>query len=209
MAKNMAKPGKSRQEINLAVQQIVSRAVVSTEIVDILKAAGIDTPDISVLSEEFLAEVQQMEAKNLALEALRKLLNDEIRSQTRTNVVQFKAFSERLQQAVNKYHSNALTTVQVLEELLALARDVRDAHRRGEEQNLTPEEVAFYDALADHQTALDAMGEDSLRVIAAELVEQVRGSVSVDWNRSEAARAYPGSGQAHFEEAWIPARSPG
>src|SRR5690606_6783315 len=125
--------GISPQERELAIQQIVSRAVVSTEIVDILKAAGIKSPDISILSDEFLAEVQQMERKNLALEALRKLINDGIRSRSKTNVVQTKAFSERLEEAVARYHANAITTAEVIQELINLAKDIRAARQRGEE----------------------------------------------------------------------------
>ena len=117
--------------------------MVSTEIVDILTAAGIQSPDISILSDEFLAEVQQMEKKNLGLEALRKLLNDSIRSRTRTNVVETRAFTERLEDAIARYHANAITTAEVLQELIKLARDIRAARSRGEEQGLSDEEIAF------------------------------------------------------------------
>lgn len=120
----------TQQERDLAIQQIVSRAVVSTEIVDILAVAGIKTPDISILSDEFLAEIQQMKHKNLALEALRKLINDAIRSRSKANVVQTKAFSERLEDAVERYHANAITTAEVLQELIALAKDIRAAQGR-------------------------------------------------------------------------------
>jgi len=120
----------TQQERDLAIQQIVSRAVVSTEIVDILAVAGIKTPDISILSDEFLAEIQQMKHKNLALEALRKLINDAIRSRSKANVVQTKAFSERLEEAVARYHANAITTAEVLQELIALAKDIRAAQGR-------------------------------------------------------------------------------
>jgi len=173
----------------LAIRQIVSRAVVSTEIVDILAAAGIQTPDISILSEEFLAEVQQMEKKNLGLEALRKLLGDSIRSRTQTNVVQTRAFTERLEDAIARYHANALTTAEVLQELIQLARDIRAARHRGEEQGLSQEEIAFYDALAENESAVQVMGDDKLRVIAHELLLSLRENVSVDWAHRESARA--------------------
>ena len=116
---------KTTADRELAIQQIVSRAVVSTEIVDIMKAAGLDTPDISVLSDEFLAEVRQIDKKNLAIEALKKLINGDVRSQAKRNVMQSKAFSERLEAAIARYHANALTTAQVLEELIELAKDIR------------------------------------------------------------------------------------
>lgn len=173
----------------MAIQQIVSRAVVSTEIVDILKAVGIKSPDISILSDEFLAEVQQMEKKNLALEALRKLLADTIRARARTHVVQARAFSERLEQAVARYHSNAITTAEVLQELIAMARDLRAAQARGEEQGLTPEEQAFYEALAENRSAVEVMGDAKLRVIAHELLMKLRDNITVDWARRESARA--------------------
>ncbi|MDP3715961.1 MAG: DUF3387 domain-containing protein, partial [Burkholderiales bacterium] len=139
---------KSTAERELAIQQIVSRAVVSTEIVDIMKAAGFESPDISILSDEFLAEVRQHDKKNLAIEALKKLINGDVRSQAKRNVVQSKAFSDRLEDAIARYHSNAITTAQVLEELIQLAKDIRAARSRGEETGLTDEEIAFYDALA-------------------------------------------------------------
>ncbi|WP_028769987.1 type I restriction endonuclease subunit R [Silanimonas lenta] len=181
--------GLPRQERELAIQQIVSRAVVSTEIVDILKAAGIQSPDISILSDEFLAEVQQMEKKNLALEALRKLLGDGIRSRAKANIVETRAFSERLEAAVARYHANAITTAEVLQELIQLARDIRAARQRGEESGLSDEEIAFYDALAENESAVQVMGDDKLRVIAHELLMSLRENVTVDWAHRESARA--------------------
>lgn len=172
-----------------AVRQIVDRAVVSTEIVDILGAAGLRTPDISILSDEFLAEIQAMEKKNLALEALRKLIADEVRSRGATNVVEARAFSDRLEQAVARYHANAISTAEVLQELIHLAHDIRSARRRGEDQGLSPEEIAFYDALAENQTAVEVMGDERLRVIAHELLTSLRQNVTVDWTHREPARA--------------------
>ena len=189
LVKSDSASGSSAQERSLAIQQIVSRAVVSTEIVDILRAAGLKSPDISILSDEFLAEVQQMEKKNLALEALRKLIGDGIRSRIRTNVVQTRAFSERLEAAIARYHANAITTAEVLQELIELARDIRAARKRGEESGLSDEEVAFYDALAENESAVQVMGDDKLRVIAHELLMSLRDNVSVDWAHRESARA--------------------
>ncbi|WP_029462968.1 type I restriction endonuclease subunit R [Serpentinimonas barnesii] len=189
LVKTAGGSGATRRDRELAIQQIVSRAVVSTEIVDILAAVGIQTPDISILSDEFLFEVQQMEKKNLGLEALRKLLNDSIRSRTRTNVVETRAFTERLEDAIARYHANAITTAEVLQELIKLARDIRAARNRGEEQGLSDEEIAFYDALAENESALQVMGDDTLRVIAHELLVSLRENVAVDWAHRESARA--------------------
>lgn len=189
LVKSSTGSGVTQQERELAIQQIVSRAVVSTEIVDILAAAGIKSPDISILSDEFLAEVQQMERKNLALEALRKLINDGIRSRSKANVVQTKAFSERLEDAVARYHANAITTAEVLQELIQLAKDIRAARQRGEEQGLSDEEIAFYDALAENESAVQMMGDDKLKLIAHELLVSLRENVSVDWAHRDSARA--------------------
>ncbi|MGC8118633.1 type I restriction endonuclease subunit R [Metapseudomonas otitidis] len=189
LVKSSTGSGVTQQERELAIQQIVSRAVISTEIVDILTAAGIKSPDISILSEEFLAEIQQMEKKNLALEALRKLINDGIRSRSKANVVQTKAFSERLEDAVARYHANAITTAEVLQELIQLARDIRAARQRGEESGLSDEEIAFYDALAENDSAVQMMGDDTLKLIAHELLVSLRGNVTVDWARRDSARA--------------------
>ncbi|MBZ0086904.1 MAG: type I restriction endonuclease subunit R [Thermomonas sp.] len=189
LVKSSTGSGVTQQERELAIQQIVSRAVVSTEIVDILQAAGIQSPDISILSDEFLAEVQQMEKKNLALEALRKLINDGIRSRSKANVTQTKAFSERLEDAVARYHANAITTAEVLQELIQIAKDIRAARQRGEEQGLSDEEIAFYDALAENDSAVQMMGDDKLKVIAHELLMSLRENVTVDWAHRDSARA--------------------
>jgi type I restriction enzyme R subunit len=189
LVKSSGGGGSAAADREFAIQQILDRAVVSTEIVDILAAAGITTPDISILSDDFLAEVQQLEKKNLALEALRKLLNDEIRSRSKTNVVETKRFSERLEAAIARYHMNAISTVEVLQELIDLAKEVRAARRRGEEEGLSDDEIAFYDALAENESAVELMGNDSLKIIAHELLVSLRSSVSVDWSHRETARA--------------------
>lgn len=189
LVKSATGSGTTSLERELAIRQIVSRAVVSTEIVDILKAAGIQSPDISIFSDEFLAEVQQMQKKNLALEALRKLINDGIRSRSKANIVQTKAFSERLEDAIARYHANAITTAEVLQELIQIAKDIRAARVRGEEQGLSDEEIAFYDALAENESALQVMGDDKLRVIAHELLVSLRDNVTVDWAHRDSARA--------------------
>jgi len=177
------------EEIEAAVRQLVSRAVSGTEVVDIFAAAGLEKPDISILSDEFLAEVRELPQKNLAVETLQKLLKDEIRVRLRKNVVQSRAFSELLEQAINKYHNRAIEAVQVIEELIAIAKQMREAARRGEKLGLSEDEAAFYDALASNDSAVQVLGDETLKQIAQELVEKVRKSVSVDWSKRESARA--------------------
>jgi type I restriction enzyme R subunit len=189
LVKSSIGSGIKQQDRDMAVQQIVSRAVISTEIVDILAATGLKSPDISILSEDFLAELKQMEKKNLALEALKKLLNDGIRSRSKTNVVETKAFTERLENAVARYHANAITTAEVLQELIELAKDIRAARVRGEESGLSDDEIAFYDALAENNSAVEIMGNDQLKIIAHELLESLKTNISVDWAHRENARA--------------------
>ena len=123
------------------------------------------------------------------MEALRKLINGEIRSQSRVNVVQTRAFSDRLEEAIARYHANAITTAEVLQELIKLAKDIRAAHQRGEEEGLTQDEVSFYDALAQNESAVEVMGNDHLRVIAHELLNSLKSNASVDWQHRESARA--------------------
>ena len=130
-----------------------------------------------------------MDKKNLAMEALCKLINGEIRSRSRVNVVQTRAFSERLEEAIARYHTNAITTAEVIQELIELAKDIRAAHQRGEDEGLSQEEISFYDALAENKSAVEVMGNDQLRVIAHELLESLKGNVSVDWQHRETARA--------------------
>ena len=189
LAKNTASGKISEKDRSFAVQQLVDRAVASSEIIDILKVAGIQSPDISILSDEFLMEVEKMEKKNLALEALKKLLAGEIVSRSQTNLVESRAFSNRLEEAVARYHAGAMSAVEMIQELIALAKDMQAARARGEEQGLSQEEIAFYDALAENESAVEAMGNEKLRLIAHELLEQLRGNVTVDWHQRESARA--------------------
>ena len=180
---------KKTKDDDLAVQQIISRAVISTEIIDILQAAGMQSQDISILSDEFLAEISGMEKKNLALEALRKLINGEIKSKLSSRVVKTKAFSERLGEAINRYHTNALTTAQVLEELIALAKEIRAEMEQRGKDGLSEDEVAFYEALSENDSAVDVMGDTKLKLIANELLQSVRSNATIDWHHSEMARA--------------------
>lgn len=177
------------QDHELIMQQIVSRAVISTEIIDILSATGIQSHDISILSDEFLNEIQQMKHKNLVLETLKKLLNDGIRSRSKTNIIQTKAFTERLENAVARYHANAISSAEVIQELINLAKDIRAAREQGKETGLSDDEIAFYDALAENSSAVSLLGNDELKLIAHELLVSLRKNVSVDWAHRESARA--------------------
>ncbi len=174
---------------DLAVRQLIDKAVASTEIVDILAAAGLETPNIGILSDQFLTDLQAMERKNLALEALKKLLGDEIRSRSRTNVVEARTFSERLDDAIARYHTNAISSVEILHELITMAKDLKASMARGEDEGLTPDEVAFYDALAQNESAVQLLGVDDLKVIAQLLLTELRKNVTVDWAHRESARA--------------------
>ncbi|MFB9223374.1 type I restriction endonuclease subunit R [Paracoccus cavernae] len=189
LAKTTATGKISEKDRVFAVQQLVDRAVASSEIIDILKVAGIQSPDISILSDEFLMEIGAMEKKNLALEALKKLLNGEIASRSKTNLVESKAFSNRLEESVARYHAGAISAVEMIQELIELAKDMKAARTRGEEMGLSQEEVAFYMALAENESAVEAMGNEKLRIIAHELLEQLRSNVTVDWHQRESARA--------------------
>ncbi len=152
-------------------------------------AAGLKRPDISILSEEFLAEVQEMPQRNLAVEMLRKLLQGEIRTRGRKNVVQARSFAELLEKSIGRYQSRAIETAQVIEELIALAGEMRHAEQRGEQLGLTDDEVAFYDALEVNDSAVAVLGDETLRIIAQELVRAVQGSVTIDWTVRENVRA--------------------
>jgi type I restriction enzyme R subunit len=172
------------------VRQIVSRAVVSEGVIDIFAAVGLAKPDISILSEQFLAEVKAMPQRNLAVELLRKLLSGEIRTRRRKNVVQARSFSEMLEQSLCRYQNRAVEAAQVIEELIGLARDMREASARGEALGLTDDEVAFYDALETNDSAVKVLGDETLRFTARELVRTVRANVTIDWTMRENVRAH-------------------
>jgi len=180
---------KTPDELESAIRQLVSRSVYSTEVVDIFAAAGLEKPDISILSDEFLAEVAQLPHRNLALELLKKLINDEIKTHMRKNVVQARSFAEMLEKAVRKYQNRAIEAAQVIDELIKLAKDIRKAQERGQELGLSDDEVAFYDALSENESARDVIGDEKLRFLAQELVGRVKQNVSIDWQVRENARA--------------------
>ena len=181
--------GRTQEEIEHAVRQIVSRAVVSEGVIDIYAAAGLRRPDISILSDEFLAEVREMPQRNLAIEVLRKLLNDELRSYSRRNLVQSRAFSEMLEQAIRSYQNRTIEAVAVIQELIEIAKQMREARSRGDRLGLTDDEVAFYDALGVNDSAVQVLGDETLRKIAEELTRQIRASVTIDWMVKESVRA--------------------
>jgi len=191
LLKNVAdgQGGRSAQDRELAIKQLISRAVVSTDIIDIMEAAGIGRPDISILSDAFLQEVREMPQRNLAIEALKKLLEGQIRSRSQSNMTEAEAFSERLEKAVARYHANALTSVQILEQLIQMAKDMAAARDRGEELGLTSEEVAFYDALSRNGSAREAMKDPDLRSLSVALVVTIRNNATVDWTVMAQARA--------------------
>src|SRR6185437_7428712 len=174
LAKGTPGERKTDEELDLAIRQIISRAVASDEVVDIFAAAGLSKPDISILSDEFLAEIRDMPQRNLAVEMLQKLLKGEIRTRGKRNVVQARSFAELLEQSVRKYQNRAIETAQVIEELIQLAKEIRAASARGAELGLSEDELAFYDALETNDSAVKVLGDDTLRAIARELVETVR-----------------------------------
>ena len=181
--------GKSNAEVETAIRQIVDKAVVVDGVIDIFDAAGIRKPDISILSDEFLEEIQGMKRKNLALELLKKILNDELRTRTRKNLAQGRKFSEMLEQAIRKYQNNLLTTAQVIEELINLAKEIKDSDERAADMGLSGDEVAFYDALALNESAKEVMGDETLRELAQVLVQRVKQNTSIDWTIKESVRA--------------------
>ena len=189
LAKSTPGERKTDEEIDHAIRQIISKAMVSDEVIDIFAAAGLKKPDISILSDEFLADVRGMPQRNLAVELLQKLLKGEIRARGKRNVVQARSFAELLEQSVRKYQNRAIETAQVIEELIQLAREMRAANARGEALKLNEDELAFYDALEINDSAVKVLGEPTLVKIARELVETVKKNVTIDWTLRENVRA--------------------
>jgi len=171
------------------VKQLVARSVSSNEVIDIFKAVGLDKPDISILSEEFLKEVQKMPQKNLAIELFKKLMKDAILRQARTNLVQSRNFSELLEETIRKYQNRTIEVAQVISELVNIAKKFKEAMGRGEELGLTDAELAFYDSLETNDSAVMDLGDETLKAIARDLVKAVRNSVTIDWTMKESVRA--------------------
>ncbi|HEY3312358.1 MAG TPA: type I restriction endonuclease subunit R [Anaerolineales bacterium] len=177
------------EDVEQAIRQIISRAVASDEVIDIFKAAGLKKPDISILSDEFLADVSNMPQRNVAIELLRKLLNDELKLRSRKNLVQSRSFAEMLERTIRAYQNRAIEVAEVIAELIELARDIREADKRGEILGLNEDEIAFYDALEVNDSAVKVLGDDNLKMIARELVETVHRNVAIDWTLKENVRA--------------------
>jgi type I restriction enzyme R subunit len=189
LVKSQPDKQRTQEEIEHVIRQIISKAVVTDEVIDIFSAAGIKKPDISILSDEFLADVRGMEHKNLAVELLKKLLDGEIRIRARKNVVMARSFTELLENAIAKYHNRAIETIQVIDELISIAKTMREASNRGDKLGLTEDEVAFYDALGVNDSAVAVLGDDQLRMIAQEIAKSVRNNVKIDWAIRENVRA--------------------
>ena len=189
LAKRADGTAKPEEMLDHAVRQFVSRAVASEGVIDIFAAAGLEKPDISILSDEFLAEVRGLTQRNLAVELLRKLLTGELSTRRSKNVVQARSFAEMLELTIRKYQNRAVEAAQVIEELIQLARDLREADARGEALGLSEDELAFYDALETNDSAVSVLGDETLRGIARELVETVRDDVTIDWTLRENVRA--------------------
>ena len=179
----------TEDKFDTAIKQILSKAVISDRIIDIFEAAGIQKPDVSILSEGFLAEVKEMPQKNLAFEALRKLLNDEIRFISKKNMVQGKSFMDMLDKTIKRYTNKSVEAAQVIEELIELARKVREQKNRGKKQDMTDDEIAFYDALGVNDSAVQILGNETLRKIALELTQMIRSSVTIDWTQRDSVQA--------------------
>ncbi len=189
LVKSTPPVGKAKEDLDAAIRQIVSKAVASDEVVDIFSAAGLKKPDISILSDEFLEDVRRLPHRNLAAELLQKLLGDEIKVRSRRYLVQSRTFSAMLDESIRRYQNRSIQAAQVITELIELAKRMREAHRRGENLGLSDEELAFYDALEVNDSAVKILGDETLRLIARELVETVRRNVTIDWAVKETARA--------------------
>lgn len=182
--------GKSNEEIELAIKQIVSSAIVSDSVIDVFDAAGIKKPDISILDDKFLAEIQGMEHKNLAVELLKKLLKDEIRKQSKYNLIQSKQFSEKLEEAIQRYHNGQIDNIEFIEKVLVpFSREMREAYTRGDKLGLDFRELAFYDALYVNDSAVKILGDDILKHIAQELLKTVKNSTTIDWTIKESVQS--------------------
>ena len=189
LAKVTPTDGKSREDIDSAVKQLVSTAVSSNEVINIFGAAGLKAPNISILSDQFLGQLREMPQKNLALELLRKLLNDEIKSRSRRNVVQARSFAALLEAAIQRYQNHSIDAAQVITELIDMAKEMREAGQRGAALGLSDDEASFYDALAANESAVELMGDKQLAFIAHELLKAVRANVTIDWSVKQNARA--------------------
>ncbi|MBT4838189.1 MAG: DUF3387 domain-containing protein [Methylococcales bacterium] len=181
--------GRTNEEIETAIRQIIDQALVSEQVIDVFDAAGIKKPDISILSEEFLLELKGMEHKNVALEVLKKLLNDEIKSRSKKNLVKSKSLMEMLENAIKKYHNKVLTATEVMDELIKLSQEIVSMDNEARELGLTDFEYAFYTVVANNKSAQELIQHDKLRELAVVLTERVKQNASIDWTIKESVRA--------------------
>jgi type I restriction enzyme R subunit len=186
---NITGSGKTDEEIETTIRQVIDKALVTEQVIDVFNAAGIKKPDISILSEEFLLEVKNMEHKNIALEVLKKLLNDEIKSRTKKNLVQSKSLMEMLEKSIKKYHNKIITAAEVIEELIQLGREIQEMDKEPREMGLSDFEYAFYTAIANNDSAREVMEKDKLRELAVVLFEKVKANTSIDWTIKESVKA--------------------
>lgn len=177
------------EDLDHAIRQLISRAVASDKMIDLFSAAGLKRPEISILSDEFLAEVKALPHKNLAVELLRKLIQGEIKYYERTNLVQARSFAEMLEKAIRAYQNRSIEAAAVIQELIDMAREMREAHKRGKNLKISDDELAFYDALEVNDSAVKVLGDKTLRDIAHELVDTVRRNTTIDWTLKESVRA--------------------
>jgi len=181
--------GKTDEEVETAIRQVIDKALVTEKVIDVFDAAGIKKPDISILSEDFLLEVKNMEHKNIALEVLKKLLNDEIKSRTKKNLIQSKTLMEMLENSIKKYHNKILTAAEVIEELIELSKEIHEMDKEPKEMGLSDYEYAFYTAIANNDSAKQVMEQDKLRELAVVLYEKVKENASIDWTIKESVKA--------------------
>jgi len=181
--------GKTDEEIETTIKQVIDKALVSDQIIDVFSDAGIKKPDISILSEEFLLEVKNMEHKNIAMEVLKKLLNDEIKTRTKKNLIQSKSLMEMLENSIKKYHNKILTAAEFIDELIGLSKEIKNMDKEPHEMGLSVNEYAFYTAIANNKSARELMGKDKLRKLAVVLLEKVKKNASIDWTIKESVRA--------------------
>ncbi|MEO9484698.1 MAG: type I restriction endonuclease subunit R [Ekhidna sp.] len=181
--------GRTDEDIETTIRQVIDQALVSEQVIDVFDAAGIKKPDISILSDEFLLEIKDMKHQNVALETLKKLLNDEIKARSKTNLIQSKSLMEMLENSIKRYQNKILTAAEVIQELINIAKEIKNADERGESMGLSDYEMAFYDAVANNESAQEVLGDDKLRELAIYLVETVKSNATIDWTIKENVRA--------------------
>jgi type I restriction enzyme R subunit len=189
LQKNTIRTTDPGRDIDHAIRQLISRAVSSEEVIDVFSAAGLEKPEISILSDQFLDEIRHLPHRNLAVELLQKLLKDELKTRSKKHLVQSRAFSDMLEKSILGYTNRSIETAKVIEELIQLAKDMREADRRGEELGMSEDEVAFYEALEVNESAVQVLGDEKLKLIARELLDTVRKNASIDWTVKESVQA--------------------